>query len=87
MAEARRRLRQVLQGIVRKNKMDKTVVVEVMHRVRHEQYKKYLSRRVRYKAHDEKNECQVGDTVQIVSSRPLSKEKRWRVQRLVERAE
>jgi len=61
-------------------------VVEVRHRVLHRTYKKYISRRVKYKAHDEGNECGVGDTVQIIESRPLSKDKRWRVQRIVERA-
>jgi small subunit ribosomal protein S17 len=74
------------QGVVQSDKMDKTVVVEVRHRVLHRGYKKYISRRVRYKAHDEGNECRVGDRVQIVQSRPLSKDKRWRVQRIVERA-
>lgn len=83
MAIRRRRMR---QGVVQSDKMDKTVVVEVRHRVLHRGYKKYISRRVRYKAHDEGNECRVGDRVQIVQSRPLSKDKRWRVQRIVERA-
>jgi small subunit ribosomal protein S17 len=78
--------RRVLQGVVRSDKMDRTVVVEVRHRVLHRTYKKYISRRVKYKAHDEGNECGVGDTVQIIESRPLSKDKRWRVQRIVERA-
>jgi small subunit ribosomal protein S17 len=83
--QAKRRLR-VLQGVVYSDKMDKTVVVEVKHRVLHRTYKKYVSRRVRYKAHDERNECNTGDRVQIVESRPMSRDKRWRVQRVVERA-
>jgi small subunit ribosomal protein S17 len=66
--------------------MDKTAVVEVKHRVMHTTYKKYVARRVRYKAHDEKNDCHVGDRVQIVEARPQSRDKRWRVQRIVERA-
>ncbi|MCC6749841.1 MAG: 30S ribosomal protein S17 [Deltaproteobacteria bacterium] len=85
MSEQARQQRRVLQGRVRSNKMDKTVVVEVSHRVLHPTYKKYVTRRKRYKAHDERNECQVGDVVQIVSSRPLSRQKCWRVQKLMER--
>jgi small subunit ribosomal protein S17 len=85
MAE-QRKTRASLQGVVRSSKMDKTAVVEVQHRVLHRQYKKYVIHRVRYKAHDEKNECRKGDVVRIVSSRPLSREKRWRVHSFVERA-
>ena len=85
MSEQARQQRRVLQGRVRSNKMDKTVVVEVSHRVLHPTYKKYVTRRKRYKAHDERNECQVGDVVQIVSSRPLSRQKCWRVQKVMER--
>jgi len=85
MAEAKIK-RRVLQGVVSSDKMDKTVVVEVKHRVLHRTYKKYVSRRVRYKAHDERNECKLGDQVQIVESRPLSGDKRWRVQKITERA-
>ena len=75
----------VLQGIVRSNKMDKTVVVEVTHRVRHAVYKKYVTRRVRYQAHDERNEYLPGDVVRMIACRPLSRHKRWRVQQLIER--
>jgi small subunit ribosomal protein S17 len=85
MVENSRR-RRVLDGVVTSDKMDKTVVVEVRRRVRHRTYRKYISKQVRYKAHDERNECNVGDQVQIIESRPLSKDKRWRVQRIVERA-
>jgi small subunit ribosomal protein S17 len=76
----------VLLGTVRSDKMQKTVVVEVTHRVLHRAYKKYVTRRVRYKAHDEQGECHLGDKVQIVECRPLSRDKRWRVQKLVEKA-
>ena len=72
-------------GIVVSDKMDKTVVVRVERLVAHPVYKKYVKRRSTYKAHDEKNEYQVGDRVEIVETRPLSKDKRWRVARLIER--
>lgn len=74
------------RGVVTKDKMDKTVVVEVTRRVRHPKYKKFLKRRIRYKAHDEANACKVGDVVQIEECRPLSKEKRWTVKQIVEKA-
>jgi small subunit ribosomal protein S17 len=74
----------VLIGIVRSDKMEKTVVVEVTHRMLHRTYKKYVTRRQRYKAHDEKNTAHVGDKVQIVESRPLSRDKRWRLQKVLE---
>ncbi len=76
----------VLLGTVRSDKMQKTIVVEVTHRVLHRTYKKYVTRRVRYKAHDEQGQCHVGDQVQIVECRPISRDKRWRVQKLVEKA-
>jgi small subunit ribosomal protein S17 len=66
--------------------MDKTVVVEVRRRVKERQYKKYVERRARYKAHDAENQCKVGDTVEIIESRPLSKDKRWVVTRVIEKA-
>lgn len=78
--------RRTLIGTVTSDKMQKTVVVMVTHRVRSEQYRKYMTKRVKYKAHDEKNDYHVGDRVLIVESRPLSKDKRWRVEKLVERA-
>ena len=78
--------RRTLEGVVTSDKMNKTVVVMVTHRVRSEQYKKYMTKRVKYKAHSENNEFHVGDRVEIVESRPLSKDKRWRVAKLVERA-
>lgn len=79
------RRRRVLQGKVRSDRMDKTVVVEIVHRVQHHTYKKYVLRRARFMAHDENNEYRIGDVVRIVESRPLSRHKRWRVQQLVER--
>lgn len=71
--------RRELSGRVVSNKMDKTVVVEVTRRVKHPRYLKYLNRSNTYKAHDENNECLVGDVVTIQESRPLSRQKRWRV--------
>jgi small subunit ribosomal protein S17 len=84
---ATRGSRRILIGAVVSDKMDKTVVVQVARRVRHGMYEKFVTTRARYKAHDEKNECQVGDVVQIVESRPLSAEKRWRVLKRVSRPE
>jgi small subunit ribosomal protein S17 len=77
--------RRKLIGRVRSDKMNKTVVVEVVRFKREGIYKKYVRVRKRYKAHDEKNEFKVGDRVEIIESRPLSREKRWAVARLVER--
>jgi small subunit ribosomal protein S17 len=74
-----------LIGVVVGDKMDKTRVVVVERRLSHAKYGKYMTRRAKYKVHDEKNEYRVGDRVEIVESRPLSREKRWRVERLVER--
>jgi len=75
------------EGVVVSDKMDKTVVVVVARLVRHGKYRKYLTQRVRYKAHDEKNQCQVGDRVRIIESRPLSRDKRWAVQAILVRKE
>lgn len=72
-------------GVVVSDKMDKTVVVKVDNLVRHPIYKKYIKRRVTFKAHDEDNSCGVGDKVMIVEARPLSKEKRWRVREILEK--
>ena len=76
----------VREGVVVSDKMDKTVVVSVSRLVKHPRYKKYVKRRKRYKAHDEENRCNLGDQVVIAETRPLSKDKRWRVQRIVEKA-
>jgi small subunit ribosomal protein S17 len=77
--------RRKLIGRVRSDKMNKTVIVEVVRFKREGIYKKYVRVRKRYKAHDEKNEFKTGDRVQIVESRPLSRDKRWRVEKLIER--
>jgi small subunit ribosomal protein S17 len=83
MREQRKRLK----GRVVSNKMDKTVVVKVERLQRHPLYHKVLRKSKKFKAHDAYNSCQVGDTVRIVESRPLSKEKRWVVEEIVERAD
>ena len=80
----RRRARKV--GVVASDRMDKSVVVRVDRTVMHERYKRYIKRTARFMAHDERNECQIGDTVEIVEERPLSARKRWRVSRIVRRA-
>lgn len=76
--------RKVLQGVVISDRMDKTVTVEINTLVLHKKYKKYVKRRVRYKAHDEKNLCKIGNKVVIEATRPLSKTKRWRVVGIVD---
>jgi small subunit ribosomal protein S17 len=73
-------------GTVVSNKMDKTVVVLVERLVKHPKYRKYLRARKKYKAHDEQNNCQVGDQVEIVETRPLSRDKRWAVRSILRRA-
>jgi small subunit ribosomal protein S17 len=81
-----RGIRKVWQGRVTSDKMDKTVVVTVENRVRHPLYGRTMSRRTKFKAHDEANEARIGDTVEIVECRPMSKDKRFRVSRIVQRA-
>lgn len=81
-----RNLRKTTVGIVKSDKMDKTVVVAVKDRVRHPLYKKIINRTVTMKAHDEKNECGIGDRVLLMETRPLSKDKRWRVVEIIEKA-
>lgn len=71
-------------GIVTSDKMDKTIVVQVEQLVKHKLYKKYINRRSKFKAHDEKNECKIGDRVKIMETRPLSKEKCWRLVKILE---
>ncbi|MBX6422031.1 30S ribosomal protein S17 [Thermosulfurimonas sp. F29] len=73
-------------GTVVSNKMDKTVVVVVERLVQHPLYKKYIKRRKKFMAHDERNECEIGDRVLIEETRPLSRHKRWRVKKILERA-
>ena len=81
-----RNLRKTRIGMVVSDKMDKTVVVAIADRVRHPLYKKIIKRTVRYKAHDEKNECGIGDRVEIMETRKLSKNKNWRVCSILEKA-
>ena len=82
-----RNLRKVMVGKVVSDKMDKTVVVAVETSVRHKVYNKIVKRTYKLKAHDEANECKVGDTVKVMETRPLSKDKRWRVVEIVEKAD
>ena len=86
MSEVRETSRKVRVGKVVSDKMDKTVVVIVEDRVAHKKYKKIIGRTYRLKAHDENNECGVGDIVRVMEPRPLSKDKRWRVVEIVEKA-
>jgi len=81
-----RKTRKERTGLVVSNKMDKSVVVEVLRRVRHPKYKKFIKRTSRFMAHDEKNDCNIGDTVRIMETRPLSKNKCWRLVEILERA-
>ena len=83
---AERNLRKTRTGLVVSDKMDKTVVVAIIDNVRHPLYKKIVKRTVRLKAHDENNECRVGDRVSVMETRPLSKDKRWRVVEIIEKA-
>ena len=85
MAEVRG-IRKTRVGMVVSDKMDKTVVVEIRPRVRHPLYGKIMNRTTKLKAHDEKNECGVGDRVLVMETRPLSREKRWRVVEIIEKA-
>jgi small subunit ribosomal protein S17 len=79
--------RRVMIGTVVSDKMDKTVVVNVETMVEHPLYKKRVKRSKKYKAHDEGNQCQVGDKVRLMETRPLSKDKRWRVVEIVEKVQ
>lgn len=81
-----RNLRKTRVGIVTSDKMDKTVVVTIKDRVKHPLYTKIVDKSVKYKAHDENNECGVGDKVQIMECRPMSKDKNWRVVEIIEKA-
>jgi small subunit ribosomal protein S17 len=81
-----RNLRKVREGLVISDKMDKTVVVKVQDLVRHPLYKRVIKRTVKFKAHDEANDCHIGDTVRIMETRPISKDKCWRVVSVLERA-
>ena len=81
-----RNLRKTRVGVVVSDKMDKTIVVAVKDSVQHPLYKKIMKRTVKYKAHDEKNECGVGDRVEIMETRPISADKRWRLVQIIEKA-
>ena len=81
-----RKLRKTRQGVVLSNKMDKTIIVAAKFKEKHPIYGKFISKTKKYYAHDEKNEVNLGDIVQIMETRPLSKLKRWRVVKIVERA-
>lgn len=81
-----RTLRKTRVGIVSSDKMDKTVVVSIVDNVKHPLYNKIVKRTVKFKAHDENNECGIGDTVEIMETRPLSKDKYFRVVRIIEKA-
>jgi small subunit ribosomal protein S17 len=86
MADKERGRRKVLVGRVASDKMDKTVVIEVERRLRHPVYKKFVRSHKRYMAHDETNDCHVGDKVEIREDRPRSQNKRWMIIRVIERA-
>jgi small subunit ribosomal protein S17 len=81
-----RNLRKEKIGVVLSNKMQKSIVVKVQRKVKHPKYGKFLTRNKKFMAHDEKNECQIGDTVRIMETRPLSKNKCWRLVEILERA-
>ena len=82
-----RNLRKTMIGTVKSNKMDKTVVVSVETNVKHKLYGKIVKRTYKLKAHDEENACKVGDKVKVMETRPLSKDKRWRVVEIMEKAD
>jgi len=81
-----RNLRKTRVGTVVSDKMDKTVVVAVQDNVKHPLYKKIMKRTITFKAHDEENACRIGDKVQVMETRPLSKDKHWRVVKVIEQA-
>ena len=81
-----RNLREERIGVVASNKMDKTIVVVIERRTKHPIYGKFVKKSTRFFAHDENNECNIGDTVRIMETRPLSKNKRWRLVEIIERA-
>ena len=81
-----RGLRKTRVGMVVSDKMDKTIVVEIKERVRHPLYGKIMNQTSKLKAHDENNECGIGDTVRVVETRPLSKDKHWRMVEIIEKA-
>ncbi|MBK7885384.1 MAG: 30S ribosomal protein S17 [Chitinophagaceae bacterium] len=80
-----RNLRKIKLGVVSSNKMDKTITVKVERKVKHPLYGKFVKKSTKFHAHDDKNECSIGDTVKIMESRPMSKTKRWRLVEVVEK--
>lgn len=78
--------KRTIKGVVISDKMDKTIVIKAERLVKHPVFHKYVRKHVKYKAHDEKNECRSGDTVVIIEARPMSKDKRWRMLEILERA-
>jgi len=82
----KRNLRKERTGLVVSNKMDKSIVVQIERRMRHAVYGKFIKKSNKFLAHDEKNECNIGDTVRIMETRPLSKNKNWRLVEIIERA-
>jgi small subunit ribosomal protein S17 len=80
-----RNLRKIRIGVVSSNKMDKTIVVAAERKVKHPIYGKFVKKTTKFHAHDERNECSIGDTVKIMETRPLSKTKRWRLVEVVEK--
>jgi len=80
-----RNLRKIRVGVVSSNKMDKSIVVKVERKVKHPLYGKFVKKSTKFHAHDEKNECSIGDTVKIMETRPISKTKRWRLVEVVEK--
>ena len=86
MSDNKNKIIKTMIGIVKSSKMDKTVVVDVQYNILHPLYKKYIKKSKKFKAHDEKNECNEGDTVKIESSKPISREKCWNVVDIISRA-
>jgi small subunit ribosomal protein S17 len=86
MSEETRGIRKTRVGVVVSDKMDKTIVVEIRTRVRHPLYGKIMNRTTKLKAHDEKNDCGIGDKVMVMETRPISREKRWRLIEIIEKA-
>ena len=84
--EKKRNLRRERIGIVVSNKMEKSIIIAVRTRAKHPIYGKFVNKTSKFMAHDEKNECNIGDTVRIMETRPLSKEKNWRLVEIIERA-
>ena len=83
--EVERNLRKTKTGVVTSNKMDKSITVNVERKVKHPLYGKFVKKSTKFHAHDEKNECSIGDTVKIMETRPISKTKRWRLVEVVEK--